>query len=88
MTTIINISAAMVIVAFLLAFLRLLRGPTLTDRVLALDLMAAIAVSWICLYAMAMDSYVYMDAAIVLALILFFSTIAFAYYLEKKGDLM
>ena len=88
MTAIVNISAIMVIIAFSLAFFRLLRGPTLTDRVLAIDLMASMAVSWICLYAIAMDNFVFMDAAIVLALILFLSTIAFAYYLEKKGDLM
>lgn len=88
MTIVVNLSGVMIIVAFTLAFVRLVRGPTLADRVVALDLMAAIAVSWICLYALAMDEYLFMDAAMVLALILFLGTIAFAYYLEKKGDLM
>ena len=48
--------------------------------------MATIAASAICLYAILEDRYIFTDAALVLALILFLGTIAFAYYLEKKGD--
>ncbi len=86
MSDTIQLSAIIVMVAFAIAFIRLLIGPTLADRVVALDLMATIAASFICLYAIITNRYIFTDAAMVLALILFLGTIAFAYYLEKKGS--
>lgn len=86
MTLMISFAGGLVMLAFCIAFVRLLIGPTLPDRVVALDLMATIAAGAICLYAMLTDRYLFTDAALVLALILFLGTIAFAYYLEKKGD--
>ena len=86
MTDLIYLSEIIVMAAFCLAFVRLLIGPTLADRVVALDLMATIAASAICLYAIITDRYIIIDAVLVLASILFLGTIAFAYYLEKKGS--
>lgn len=88
MTSMIHISGMIVMVAFGFAFIRLLLGPSLADRVVAFDLMATIAVGGICLYAILTDRYIFTDAAMVLALILFLGTIAFAYYLEKEGTKM
>lgn len=79
------IAGLIVLLSFCIAFVRLLIGPSLPDRVVALDLMATIAACAICLYAIQQDSYIFTDAALVLAAILFLGTIAFAYYLEKKG---
>lgn len=73
------------IIALLLAFIRLVRGPSLPDRVIALDLMATIVVGLFSVYAMAMDQPVFIDAAIVLALIVFLGTVAFARYTEQRG---
>ncbi len=86
MITPIHVAGLIVMVAFCIAFIRLLLGPTLPDRVVAFDLMATIAAGAICLYAILTDRYIFTDAAMVLALILFLGTIAFAYYLEKKGS--
>lgn len=86
MNPMIVLAGVIIILAFLVAFIRLLAGPHLADRVVAMDLMATVAVGGICLYAVATDQYIFLDAAMVLALILFLGTIAFAYYLEKKGD--
>lgn len=83
MTSIASFTMAL---AFVVAFIRLLLGPDVTDRVVALDLMATVAVGGICLFAVVMDNYIFLDAAMVLALIFFLGTIAFAFYLEKKGD--
>lgn len=85
MTSIIYVASIILLVAFCIAFIRLLLGPSLADRVVAFDLMATIAASVICLYAILENRYIFTDAALVLALILFLGTIAFAYYLEKKG---
>lgn len=65
------------------AFVRLVRGPTLPDRVVALDLMATLIIAISAAYSVVTDQPAYLDAAIVLALITFLGTVAFAYYLNR-----
>ena len=72
-------------VAALLAFFRLVRGPSLPDRVVALDLMATIIIGIAAAYAVATGQPAYLDVAVILALIAFLGTVAFAYYL-RRGD--
>jgi multicomponent Na+:H+ antiporter subunit F len=67
------------------AFVRLVRGPTLPDRVVALDLMATLIIAITAAYAVVTDQPAYLDAAIVLVLITFLGTVAFAYYLNRRG---
>lgn len=68
----------------ILAFMRLVQGPSLPDRVVALDLLATIGISIIAVYAIATQQPVVLDVAVVLALISFLGTIAFAYYIERR----
>lgn len=70
--------------AAILIFVRLVRGPSLPDRVVALDLMAALGIGIIAVYAIATGQPVFLDVASVLALISFLGTVAFAYYIEKR----
>jgi multicomponent Na+:H+ antiporter subunit F len=67
---------------FLVLF-RLVRGPSLPDRVVALDLMVMLTVGFITVYNIATDLAVFLDVAIVLALLSFLGTVAFARYVEK-----
>ena len=83
--TVVEICFAMLCLAMLLAFVRLLRGPTVADRVVALDLLAIISVGMIIVHSVATSLPVFLDAAIVLALVGFAATIAFAKYLEQRG---
>ena len=76
---------AMLSAAAVLAFVRLVRGPNLPDRVVALDLFTAIVVGVIAVYTIDSQSSEMLRAAIVLALISFLGTVAFARYLEKRG---
>jgi multicomponent Na+:H+ antiporter subunit F len=69
--------------AFVLAFIRFLIGPDITDRVVALDLIAMIIAAWIIAYMVLMNEPVFMDAVVIMALITFFGTVAFSRYLEK-----
>ena len=71
-------------VAIILAFVRLVRGPSLPDRVVALDLMSTLGIGVIAAYAIATDQPVFLDVASVLALITFLGTVAFANYLEQR----
>lgn len=72
--------------AFFLAFIRLVRGPSLPDRVVALDLMATLAVGYMAVYAVDTGQAMFLDVAVVLALIAFLGTVAFARFIEK-GEL-
>lgn len=76
-------SLVFVAIAFALAFLRLIRGPSLADRVVALDLMSTLTVGLIATYSIATGHAFYMRAALVLAIITVLGTIAFAQYMEK-----
>ena len=69
--------------AFVLAFVRLLLGPSLPDRVVALDLMATIAIGFICAYAIANNQHILLDVASVMALLAFLATVAFAYHMKR-----
>jgi multicomponent Na+:H+ antiporter subunit F len=74
----------MLITALFLAFGRLARGPSLPDRVVALDLITVITVGFIAAYAIDVGQRVLVDAALVVALIAFLGTVAFARYLERR----
>jgi multicomponent Na+:H+ antiporter subunit F len=81
----VNVMLLVMVVALFLAFIRLAIGPTLPDRVVALDLIAAIVVAIFGVYAVVVEQPVFIDAAIVLALIIFLGTVAFARYTERRG---
>jgi multicomponent Na+:H+ antiporter subunit F len=70
--------------AVVIVFVRLARGPSLPDRVVALDLLATLAIGIVAAYAITTDQPVLLDVASVLALLAFLGTVAFARYLEKR----
>lgn len=79
------IAFVMLSCAMVMTFFRLVRGPTLPDRVVALDLFAVLATAFLTLYAIDTDQQVFLDVAIVLALIAFLGTAAFALYIERRA---
>lgn len=85
LTLIVNVLYAMLGLALSLAVLRLVRGPSLPDRVISLDLIAALTVGVIITYAIGTNQRVFLDVAIVLALITFLGTVAFAQYVERRA---
>ncbi len=68
----------------LLTLIRLFRGPSVPDRVVALDLCSALTVGFIATYCVYTGKSVFLDNAVVLALISFLGTVAFARYLERR----
>lgn len=63
---------------------RLIVGPSLSDRVVALDLIGFLVVGALCIYSMMTSRASLLFIALVAALILFLGTAAFAVYLEKR----
>lgn len=70
--------------AALIALIRLIRGPSLPDRVIALDLLATLTIGITTSYAIAAGIVAYLDVAVLLALVAFLGTVAFAYYLSWR----
>jgi multicomponent Na+:H+ antiporter subunit F len=79
-----NVAMFMLCAALFLGFIRLYLGPSLPDRVLALDLITMTGVGLIALYAIATDRSILLDVAIALGLIAFLATVAFATFLERS----
>lgn len=71
------------VISFILILIRVIKGPTLADRVIGLDSMGFIAIGFIVCYSIYYNSPVFLDIVTVLALISFLGTAAFAYYIDK-----
>jgi multicomponent Na+:H+ antiporter subunit F len=72
-------------IALLVAFVRLVKGPTLPDRIVAMDLIGVLVVGLIVVLAGWSGVRATLDAAIVIALVGFLGTVAYATYVER-GD--
>lgn len=69
----------------LITLVRLVRGPRMPDRVVALDLLSTLGIGVIAVFSMATDTPVFLDAAMILALVSFLGTVAFANYLQRRS---
>ena len=67
----------------LLGVLRLVLGPTLVDRVVAVDMLTVMSISGMSLYALVANRIIYIDAALVYGVLSFLAVIAVARYLER-----
>ncbi|NOH38894.1 cation:proton antiporter [Vibrio coralliilyticus] len=75
------------LLSVVMAFIRLILGPTLADRVIALDLIAFITVGFIAVYTLDSGQQSLLDVAITLGLVAFLGTIAFARLIfKRKGE--
>lgn len=72
--------------AFMLALWRIVRGPTLADRILALDMLAVLGIGFIATVGIMTRFYLYVDIAIALGLVGFLATVAFARFLLHRGE--
>jgi multicomponent Na+:H+ antiporter subunit F len=71
-------------ISVVLVFVRFIKGPGLSDRVVALDLLITIGIGIIAVYSIISNQPTFLDIAMILALIAFLGTVAFSYYLEKR----
>lgn len=71
--------------AFLATVLRVVLGPTLPDRVLALDMLVSAAIGFIAVIGILTGYTLYVDIAIALGLVGFLATVAFARFILRQG---
>lgn len=82
----IELSFWMVMAGVVFAFVRLAIGPSLPDRVVALDMMTILIVAFCALYSILTGVEAFLDVALVLALVGFLATVAFARYAERRVE--
>lgn len=70
--------------AILFIILRFIKGPQVVDRVVALDLLITVGVAFITLFSIMVNNPMFLEEAMILALIAFLSTVAFSYYIFKR----
>jgi len=80
------IALVLVSVALFLAALRLFRGPSLADRVVALELIASLMVGIAAVISIVGGQPILIDVAITLALVGFLGAVSFARYMEKGAS--
>lgn len=77
------IAGTVVLLAVLACVFRVVRGPSLADRILGLELMTTLGVCLIGIVAVRAGLTVYLDVAIGLALVGFLATVAFSRFLQR-----
>ncbi|UII30590.1 monovalent cation/H+ antiporter complex subunit F [Fulvivirga ulvae] len=80
-----HIIMVLLAISLLISFIRLLRGPSLPDRVISLDLISSISMGIIITYVFISKKIVYLDVVLIVALIIFLGTVTIAKYLKETS---
>lgn len=78
-----RIAGVLILFAILFGVIRLVIGRTVVDRIVAIDVLTVISLSLIALYAQFSGRFVYIDVALVYALLSFLAVLAIARFLER-----
>ncbi len=79
------ISLTFIGMSLILLTIRFVKGPTLSDRVIALDFLTTISIGFTALVAILAGTTAFVDVGLILALVAFMGTVGFAYYLNQKS---
>ena len=84
----VNVTMLLTVLGLVCSFVRLIRGPSLPDRVVSVDLITVLAVAVAGLLAITHTEPDFLDIAVALALVAFLATVAFAWYAERTTELV
>jgi multicomponent Na+:H+ antiporter subunit F len=79
------IAFAFLMSAMIITLARLLKGPSVNDRIAAMDLIASIIMGVILVYSVLINNAMYFDVPLIISLISFIGTIAVSTYLKQKN---
>jgi multicomponent Na+:H+ antiporter subunit F len=82
--TLIIVALCLAGAAFLLSLWRFIKGPTAADRVVAFDILTIISITLIVMVSLLAERIIYLDVALIYALLSFLGVIAVARYLEGR----
>jgi len=78
------IAIALISISTLLTLIRFFKGPSLPDRVIALDVFSANLLAGLAIFSVLSEEKAYLNVALIMSLIAFVGTMTFAYYLVQK----
>ncbi|MBT5231710.1 MAG: cation:proton antiporter [Methylococcales bacterium] len=81
---ILNLSILLILLSIGIGLIRLVKGNTVLDRVIALDLLTLVSMALIIIIAHINNRFIYIDVALVYGLLSFLGVLAVARYLEKR----
>lgn len=82
---ILSVVIIVLVVSAILVLYRFIKGPTLPDRVTAIDLITTMVIAIIVVFSILWDSPNFFDVAMVLSLISFLGSMSYAFYLTKRN---
>lgn len=86
MNIILIIAGVLILLSIILSFIRFIKGPSVYDRIAALDVLTLITTVVIIVLAIFYEQKIFMDAAIVYSILSFIGVVAFARFMERKND--
>lgn len=78
-------SFAFLMMAMIITLYRLIKGPSINDRIAAMDLISSVIMGVILVYAVLIQNAIYFDVPLIISLISFIGTIAVSTYLKQKN---
>ncbi|HDR50705.1 MAG TPA: cation:proton antiporter [Mariniphaga anaerophila] len=78
------IAFSLLLASLVLAFARLLRGPSINDRIAAMDLIASVVMGFVLVYSVMINKSIYFDIPVIISLISFIGTVAVSTYLKHR----
>jgi len=78
------IAIGIISVSTLLTLVRFIKGPSLPDRVISLDVFSANLLAVLAIYSILSEERTYLNVALTMSLVAFVGTMTFAYYLVQK----
>ena len=86
LAVVIIIAFAMLLAALVLASVRLMKGPSVNDRIAAMDVIAAVVMGFVLVYSIMINNSIYIDIPVIISLISFIGTVAVSTYLKHRYD--
>ena len=84
----VDVTTILTVLGLVFSFVRLIKGPSLPDRVVSIDLITVLAVALAGLLAITHSEPDFLDIAGARALVAFLATVAFAWYAERTTELL
>jgi multicomponent Na+:H+ antiporter subunit F len=78
------ITFSFLLAALVLAFIRLVKGPSINDRIAAMDVIAVVIMAFIIVYSVLIEKEIYLDLPVIISLISFIGTVAVSTYLKHR----
>ncbi len=79
-----KISLFIITLSIFLVLIRIAKGPSLPDRVVALDLITTSSIAFLAIYSIISSTTFFLDVGIIIALVTFLGTVGFAYFLQRR----